>query len=470
MIKHLLCFIAWLCFAESASILEDTVFVILSQNDEHHAKLALETKVRLESTAQASNKPIGGIYDATKDLHQHGAWAIFPLILHLKQRKVQAKWFVFLDVDSSVDLNLLETVLTSHQSDHFIGYELVDSSHTIIHHFQEPRSLKYPNFPCGFALSGSLIEEVGFSLEQHGRGLDWLPSDFSIDAQFELAKALHTRDPRHVLVHEPGFCIKKKEDCAIFPGKAKNYCKSENTIEDLNEQTLFAIKTCQKYHVERLPVIKSTWAPFAQNTLFASDLSDSNLQTVQLEAIENTERGHCAKTMAIIKHFHQLTQESTHWKWLVIADDDTILSVYRLLDYLQCYDPDQDIHLGQRYGFRIAYGSHGYDYITGGGAMIFSKAMVHKIIQSPSCKCTSNDAPDDMHIGACLGHLSVTLIHSPRFHQARPEDYAEDYLRTNEPISFHKFWNTDPHKVYDTWFRSSDEKHLLKKAIQHEEL
>ena len=465
---------AAICLTTNAlSILEETVFVILSQSDLHHAKLASETKLRLERSAQSLNKPIGGVYDATKDLHQHGSWTIFPLILSLsgKLKLNHVKWFVFIDINSGVDLPVLETVLKSHQGDHFVGYQLTDSSHTIIHHFQEPGTLKYPSFPCGFALSGDLIQEVGFSLDQHGRMLDWLPSDFSIDAQFELSKALSTRDPRHVLVHDPGFCIEKSENCAIYPVKTKECSdKSGSTIEDLNRQTLFAIKTCEKYHFERLPIIKSTWTPFAKNTLFASDLADSSLGTVQLEGIENTERGHCLKTMAIIKHFNQ-TSASKGLKWLVIADDDTILSVYRLLDYLQCYNPDEDIHLGQRYGYRIAYGSHGYDYITGGGAMIFSSSVVSKIVKSTSCKCKSKDAPDDMHLGACLSNLGISLIHSPRFHQARPEDYAEDYLKTNEPISFHKFWNTDPHKVYDTWFKSSDEANLQKTIIQqHEEL
>jgi len=439
-----------ICLTTNAlSILEETVFVILSQSDVHHAKLASETKFRIETSAESSKKSIGGIYDATKDLHRHGSWTIFPLILSLstKLKFHHVKWFVFIDIDSVVDLHVLENVLMSHQGDHFVGYGLIDSSHTIIHHFQEPGSLKYPNFPCGFALSGDLIQEVGFSLDQHGRMLDWLPSDFSIDAQFELSKALSSRDPRHVLIHEPGFCIEKSENCAIYPVKAKACSdQSESTIEDLNRQTLFAIK----------------------NTLFASDVTDSNLGTVQLEGIENTERGHCLKTMAIIKHFHQ-TSASKGFKWLVIADDDTILSVYRLLDYLQCFNSDEDIHLGQRYGYRIAYGSHGYDYITGGGAMIFSEAVVNKIVKSSSCKCNSKEAPDDMHLGACLSNLGISLVHSPRFHQARPEDYAEEFLKTNEPISFHKFWNTDPLKIYDTWFKSSDEENL-QKTIKHEEL
>jgi hypothetical protein len=50
------------------------------------------------------------------------------------------------------------------------------------------------------------------------------------------------------------------------------------------------------------------------------------------------------------------------------------------------------------------------------------------------------------------------LNDSPLFHQARPEDYAPDLLGYRHPISFHKFWNTDPMKIYDHWFRQADHK------------
>jgi len=48
----------------------------------------------------------------------------------------------------------------------------------------------------------------------------------------------------------------------------------------------------------------------------------------------------------------------------VIADDDTILSVAKMIRLLGRYDADADemIALGQRYGFRVARGTHGYDY------------------------------------------------------------------------------------------------------------
>jgi UDP-glucose:O-linked fucose beta-1,3-glucosyltransferase len=55
------------------------------------------------------------------------------------------------------------------------------------------------------------------------------------------------------------------------------------------------------------------------------------------EADFNTVQGHCNKTQSILKHFAKNARQNK-WKWLVIADDDTILSVSKLMDAIQCYD------------------------------------------------------------------------------------------------------------------------------------
>lgn len=57
----------------------------------------------------------------------------------------------------------------------------------------------------------------------------------------------------------------------------------------------------------------------------------------------------------------------------------------------------------------------GYNYITGGGGMVFSMPLVKKILKN--CKCPTPDAPDDMIIGACITNLKIPIIHSPTFHQ-----------------------------------------------------
>ena len=57
----------------------------------------------------------------------------------------------------------------------------------------------------------------------------------------------------------------------------------------------------------------------------------------------------------------------------------------------------------------------GYNYITGGGGMILSKAGVQLLLSPPhGCSCPSPDTPDDMHLGRCAKHAGVPLLHSGR--------------------------------------------------------
>jgi UDP-glucose:O-linked fucose beta-1,3-glucosyltransferase len=91
------------------------------------------------------------------------------------------------------------------------------------------------------------------------------------------------------------------------------------------------------------------------------------------------------------------------------------LSVPRLASILSCWN-GQQIALGQRYGYNIRGDqSLGYNYLTGGGGIIFNVALVHKL--GTNCRCYAHDAPDDMVIGMCLQSLNATVVHSPVFHQ-----------------------------------------------------
>ena len=448
---------------------KETVFVIMSQPDQYHTKLARECRTRLESSLKSRGLTSVPIVTIGEEIPNHGSWTVFPIIFHLGNRlKLNAKWYIFLDMVSVVNLASLENVLRDHAEDHFIGYALKDESHTIIHHFRDPKELEYPHFGAGFILSGSIVNEVSASMAEHGNRLDWLPMDFSIDAQYEFAKALVDRQKRHVLKHEPRMCLKYDENCAIYP-KFDGCDATDEKVLELSQKVLFAVKTCQKYHEERLPIIKKTWAEAAPNIMYFSEVTDKDFETIQLDGVKNTERGHCQKTMAIIKYFHE-NADVQGWKWLIIADDDTILSVAKMMELLLCFDadPDENIHLGQRYGYRVAFGRYGYDYVTGGGGMVFNRKMVATMIEDTNsrCQCSSADSPDDMHLGICMSNLDLTIVHSPLFHQARPEDYAQDLLlhSRDHTVSFHKFWNTDPLKMYDDWFRKSD--HNLR-AFKH---
>lgn len=53
------------------------------------------------------------------------------------------------------------------------------------------------------------------------------------------------------------------------------------------------------------------------------------------------------------------------------------------------------------------------------------------------------------------------------FFQARPVDYAREYLQSQNSVSFHKHWMIDPLYVYEKWL---SEVELQRKDVEHNEL
>ncbi|KAH7956919.1 hypothetical protein HPB52_013556 [Rhipicephalus sanguineus] len=261
----------------------------------------------------------------------------------------------------------------------FVGHALWDEETTIVHHFDDPRSLAYPDLSAGMVLNRKALQRVAEALDVAS------PDDFSIDRQYE---------------------------AELVP----------------KESLTVAVKTCSQFHKDRVPVIKKTWAGDAHRVLFFSDVEDDRVPTVTV-GVANVERGHCAKTLAILRH---VVSHGLLARWLLVADDDTLIRhvfsylygilscalnhrIPRLLDLLSCFDSEDDVALGERYGFGAAT-ERGYDYLTGGSGMVFSRKTVERIINSP-CSCSKADSPDDMTLGVCLKQLDVSLTHSPLFHQ-----------------------------------------------------
>ena len=470
-------------------------FVILTQPNPHHQRIAEETESLLKKALKKDEFfKSSKIFRSERDLHFHGGWTFYPLFVQLAkkyngQSSDVPQWIAFLPENGRVNARALVQMIDFHSKDKedptaaetFLGHALVDHDHVVIHHFEHP-GLTYHHAGTGFLVSWPIVKDVADRLNELSKDERSFPADFSIDPAFELAKTLHHKDDRwddseHVpdhdaplnerisLEHDGRICHEETPDknCAIYPAsvnKTHNCSKSNfEKIEEVAKATLIAVKTCEKFHEKRLPTIQSTWAKAALNVKYFSEKEDPNYNTQVPEGVlKNTKEGHCQKTISIMKYFHNQAEKS-NWKWLVIVDDDTILGVQKLLEQLTCYDHEKDLALGQRYGFRVAKGGYGYDYITGGGGMVFSRALVKKIFGGKNdCECPKDNAPDDMHLGACLSSLGVPITHSDRFHQARPEDYHPSLLELQDPISFHKFWNTDPMKTYAEWFAENDKR------------
>ncbi|XP_030294179.1 beta-1,3-glucosyltransferase [Sparus aurata] len=433
--------------AYSSVGLEEVVFVIQSQRNSYHARRGEQRRV--EILQQAAELGQGNpVVLLLHELSQYeGDWSVLPALPHLSATYGQsASWFFFIEEETRVLLSALLQVLNRYpvQEEWFLGKRLHDNDASIIHHYafsEDPASFGYPDPAAGWAVSTLLLRRLAERI-QH----EHLKSDFTIDLKHELALYIWEEGNGPQLTAVPQFCTEMRDNCATTFTTYLPNCGDPVPKKDV----FVAVKTCQKFHTERVPVVKATWEKDAGFLEFYSDVLDASIPTISL-GVPNTERGHCGKTFAILRRF--LSKAVPKADWLVIVDDDTLISLPRLRRLLRCYDPKEAVSLGERYGYGLV--QNGYSYATGGGGMVLSRVAVSRLVTS-GCSCYSDDAPDDMVLGRCFTALGVPITHSPLFHQARPDDYSESLISMQQAISFHKHWNINPVAVYKQWLQDTN--------------
>ncbi|XP_022052751.2 beta-1,3-glucosyltransferase isoform X1 [Acanthochromis polyacanthus] len=425
--------------AHSSVGLDELVIVIQSQRNSYHARRGGQKKVELLQQAATLGQAVPVIVLLHELSEYEGVWSILPALPLLSASYgQQASWFFFIEEETAVTLAAVLQVLSRYQvqEEWFLGRRLHDNEASIIHHYafsEDPISFGYPDPAAGWALSAPLLHRLAERL-QH----DNLKSDFTIDLKHEIALYIWEEGNGPKLTPVPEFCTEPRDDCTTTFTTYLPNCGDPVLKKDV----FVAVKTCQKFHSERVPVVKATWERDAGLLEYYSDVSDASIPTISL-GVPNTERGHCGKTFAILRRF--LSRNLPKDDWLLIVDDDTLISLPRLRRLLRCYDPTEAVILGERYGYGLVH--KGYSYTTGGAGMVLSRTAVSRLLSS-GCSCYSDDAPDDMVIGRCFTSLGVPITHSPLFHQARPDDYPETLISLQQAISFHKHWNINPVAVY----------------------
>ncbi|XP_073651120.1 beta-1,3-glucosyltransferase isoform X2 [Tursiops truncatus] len=391
--------------------LKGIAFVIQSQSNSFHAKKAEQLKQSILKQAADLTQEVPRVLLLHQLAQQEGAWTILPLLPHFSVTYSRnSSWIFFCEEETRIQIPQLLQALRRYDpsKEWFLGKALHDEESTIIHHYafsENPTVFKYPDFAAGWALSIPLVNKLTKRLKSES-----LKSDFTIDLKYEIALYIWDRGDGPPLTPVPEFCTDGADSsCATTFHSFLPLCGNPVKKKDI----FVAVKTCKKFHGDR---------------------------------------SHCGKTFAILERF--LNHSYDRIAWLVIVDDDTLISISRLQHLLSCYDASEPVFLGERYGYGL--GTGGYSYVTGGGGMVFSREAIRRLLAS-KCRCYSNDAPDDMVLGMCFSGLGVPVTHSPLFHQARPVDYPKDYLSHQVPISFHKHWNIDPVKVYFTWLAPSEE-------------
>ncbi|CAK9042170.1 unnamed protein product, partial [Durusdinium trenchii] len=268
-----------------------------------------------------------------QELKHSGLWSYFPWIWQTEKkrfgkRSAGERWVVFLEAATMVDPKALELLLAQYDAREpwYLGRSLQDDQMSIIHHYQQEPA--YPLVHAGFALSGGLLKKLLKDLEEKPVG-----SGQQIEPVWELASRLG-------LLTQTG---------------------PETEIDRDPWECVIAVKTVDKFHPIRLPLLKEFWADesivqvlYMSNTGSSAgakiiDLSVDFGDMVDPKKESNKQgSGHCTKMQAILRYLHRFEPDR---RWYVVTDDDTLVNVPRLLRVLDSHDDREAIYLGERYGW-----------------------------------------------------------------------------------------------------------------------
>jgi UDP-glucose:O-linked fucose beta-1,3-glucosyltransferase len=365
-------------------------------------------------------------------------YTIHPIFSSIVDQYPQVKWLFICEPQTRFNLTELIT-FTKQTQDFYIGHGLYDSEPSIIHHFSFTLDNPYPDFASGVLISRNILSTFIERIESYTKKID-----FIIDVKYELNQLINELTKIKLTDRSDRFCIQHRKNCLTWYDGQEDYSCSRPDIQ-IND-LYFGIKTFVDYHQSRIEYLRKTWLNNKLNYNFFTNEINQTLDDKPEQFIINpinTKTGHCHKTFSILNHF---IENKGHIKYLIIVDDDTLISVQRLLRVIQCFmlSNDLPIVLGERYG----YGNY-YEYPTGGSGMIFNRQAVQQIISN--CQCPLPDTPDDMFLGLCLKRTNIPLIHIQELHQAQPNAYSKDWLAHQKSISFHKFYDINVEEVYRTY-------------------
>ena len=220
---------------------------------------------------------------------------------HMKAEET-VEWAAVLAENTELDLKNLNLAVEKYSSFRpseeplFLGRVLRDTESSIVHHFDSPGALDYPDTESGFFLSRKLVLDLEEELKELDEARssrthtstpskrdELFPSNFNIDPAYEFAKYLNNEGNGVELKNLDEICAKKskKLNC-ITSFKQETSCLKSSQGAELKAvmgRSLVAVKTCSKFHKDRLAAVQATWAPRVPHLEFISDAEDEEHPT-----------------------------------------------------------------------------------------------------------------------------------------------------------------------------------------------
>lgn len=273
-----------------------------------------------------------------------------------EQRKTDGsntEWYVLCTAHTRFNFDNVEKLMREHKEDQgggIFGYALLDKNPKIIHHYYTHPNFTYPMIARGVVLHQKVLDRL-FISENEG-----FESSIHVDPFHSFFQHIFERTGE-VVIHRPAISWalpsaaagQRSSDVA-----APTFTKREiQQRQFIGRQLAILVKSTEKYHSTRLAQIKQLWAnPITMRKAvyggddvpldlvdwstvddnlpvlqFMSDANDVAHGTLDLGS-GNTNRGHCAKFSAILRHFFTNLPSRT---LLCIVDDDTLVNVSNLI-------------------------------------------------------------------------------------------------------------------------------------------
>jgi len=110
-------------------------------------------------------------------------------------------------------------------------------------------------------------------------------------------------------------CPNFNSSCALFLRNTNCQIDPKISVQIL-QQTLFAVKTCKKFHKNRLPIIRDTWGAKVPNIIYASDSNDEEFETIVFTEARNQclKAGYNCSSIKLLEKTVNGKEVNAYWK------------------------------------------------------------------------------------------------------------------------------------------------------------
>lgn len=219
--------------------------------------------------------------------------------------------------------------------------------------------------------------------------------------------------------------------CGFVIGATVNFISKTDEIEPIafhskpetlipidsidNVKILCLVLTTEPFHKERAIHVKNTWGAHCNKLIFASNATDAELGSVNLQENDSYDT-----LWGKTKHAMTYAYENFYadYDWFYKADDNSYAILDNMRFVLAAYFPNDPIYFGKKFRF------HKFGRFSGGAGYVMSREALKRFVTEAlpdEEKCKREDTgAEDLELGKCMEHIGVYPGDArDRFHRER---------------------------------------------------